>query len=167
MVARALENRKWKLAPRASVLPTWERRGLPEELEGADSVIRCMPEDKTNGFFVACFERRGAGEERDVSVEGSGEAEGLEEPEPGKSARKAASTDRAPEASKRKAHAGMATSTKRPRDDGDDDDADDLTTSPTPTPTPQPSKKPKTQAQAERMRRKKKAQRAKANNNRG
>lgn len=46
------------------MLPKWERRGLPQELpEGWESVIRCMPEDKTNGFFVSCFERVSEGEE--------------------------------------------------------------------------------------------------------
>ncbi|KAL1407370.1 hypothetical protein Q8F55_006792 [Vanrija albida] len=60
VVAKALASGKgqWRLAPRASVLPKWERRGLVDELgDGADSVIRCLPEDKTNGFFVSCFER--------------------------------------------------------------------------------------------------------------
>ncbi|EIW67267.1 hypothetical protein TREMEDRAFT_72198 [Tremella mesenterica DSM 1558] len=52
----------WKLAPRAEVLPAWSRRGRAEELGGeetlAESVIRCLPDqDKTNGFFVACFVR--------------------------------------------------------------------------------------------------------------
>ena len=59
-MAKALDAGKgeWRLAPRASVLPTWERRGREDELgDMADSVIRCLPEDKTNGFFVSCFER--------------------------------------------------------------------------------------------------------------
>jgi len=52
------------------VLPTWERRGLKKELpEGYESVIRCMPEDKTNGFFVSCFERVPEGEEKPVQQE--------------------------------------------------------------------------------------------------
>ncbi|ORY35522.1 S-adenosyl-L-methionine-dependent methyltransferase [Naematelia encephala] len=57
-------ERGWKLAPRAEVLPAWERRGRPDEMDGvegqsglAESVIRCLPEDHTNGFFVACFVR--------------------------------------------------------------------------------------------------------------
>ncbi|KAJ9102469.1 hypothetical protein QFC21_002869 [Naganishia friedmannii] len=71
----------WKLAPRSQVLPSWERRGITEHLNGdqgekvvggqirihsahqhpywtvlADGVIRCVPgEDHTNGFFVSCF----------------------------------------------------------------------------------------------------------------
>lgn len=65
------KQNNWTLAPRSEVLPAWERRGRPEEMGGdrgvycsmgpltidlADGVIRCMPgEDKTNGFFVACF----------------------------------------------------------------------------------------------------------------
>ncbi|KAG2058485.1 williams-Beuren syndrome critical region protein 20 copy A [Suillus hirtellus] len=51
----------FKLAPRNDVLPTWNRRGQPEEMQGtgdADSLVRCCPgEDGTNGFFVSCFIR--------------------------------------------------------------------------------------------------------------
>ncbi|KAJ9114385.1 hypothetical protein QFC20_001528 [Naganishia adeliensis] len=55
----------WVLAPRAVVLPTWERRGLPEHMNQdqtlADGVIRCVPgEDHTNGFFVSCFVKKGS-----------------------------------------------------------------------------------------------------------
>lgn len=60
VVARALESGggKWRVAPRSSVLPAWERRGRVEELgPDAEGVIRCLPEDKTNGFFVSCLER--------------------------------------------------------------------------------------------------------------
>jgi putative methyltransferase len=83
----------WSLAPRRQVLPQWERRGRPEEMVGkkgkcrmmmewgrrkrltaalAEGVIRCMPgEDKTNGFFVACFVKdTDAEEERE---EGTGQ----------------------------------------------------------------------------------------------
>ncbi|GAA6048783.1 hypothetical protein JCM3770_003964 [Rhodotorula araucariae] len=49
----------WRLAPRDDVMPTWERRGRVEACGGdetiADSLVRCLPEDGTNGFFVACF----------------------------------------------------------------------------------------------------------------
>ncbi|GAA5927413.1 hypothetical protein JCM3775_002539 [Rhodotorula graminis] len=49
----------WRLAPRDEVMPTWERRGRVAACGGdetiADSVVRCLPEDGTNGFFVACF----------------------------------------------------------------------------------------------------------------
>ncbi|TNY18441.1 S-adenosyl-L-methionine-dependent methyltransferase, partial [Rhodotorula diobovata] len=49
----------WRLATRDEVMPTWERRGRVEACGGdetiADSVVRCLPEDGTNGFFVACF----------------------------------------------------------------------------------------------------------------
>ncbi|EJD49049.1 S-adenosyl-L-methionine-dependent methyltransferase [Auricularia subglabra TFB-10046 SS5] len=53
---------EWTLAPRRQVLPSWPRRGLPEELQGvgadADALVRCMPgDDRTNGFFVSCFIR--------------------------------------------------------------------------------------------------------------
>ncbi|EIW84228.1 williams-Beuren syndrome critical region protein 20 copy A [Coniophora puteana RWD-64-598 SS2] len=51
------------LAPSTSVLPSWNRRGLPEEMGNpsqAASLIRCVPgEDQTNGFFVSCFVRGG------------------------------------------------------------------------------------------------------------
>ncbi|KZO96580.1 williams-Beuren syndrome critical region protein 20 copy A [Calocera viscosa TUFC12733] len=48
------------LAPREEVLPAWPRRGQSEgtalSQELAASLIRCVPgEDRTNGFFVACF----------------------------------------------------------------------------------------------------------------
>ncbi len=42
-------------------LPTWARRGKPNgslSSEQSDAVIRCLPEDGTNGFFVAYFERK-------------------------------------------------------------------------------------------------------------
>lgn len=52
---------KFKLAPQNEVLPTWPRRGYPEEMDSpgdASSLIRCCPgEDATNGFFVSCFVR--------------------------------------------------------------------------------------------------------------
>ncbi|WVR07594.1 hypothetical protein IAU60_004636 [Kwoniella sp. DSM 27419] len=55
------KSRGWALAPRSGVIPSWERRGRSEEMAGdedlAQGVIRCLPEDKTNGFFVACFVR--------------------------------------------------------------------------------------------------------------
>ncbi|TFK40253.1 S-adenosyl-L-methionine-dependent methyltransferase [Crucibulum laeve] len=51
----------FRLAPHNEVLPTWERRGIVEEMdspEDAHSVVRCSPgEDATNGFFVSCFVR--------------------------------------------------------------------------------------------------------------
>ncbi|KAJ3512888.1 hypothetical protein NLJ89_g3260 [Agrocybe chaxingu] len=46
------------LAPQHEVLPTWPRRGYPEEIdpEYASCLVRCLPgEDSTNGFFVSCF----------------------------------------------------------------------------------------------------------------
>lgn len=67
---------KFTLAPRNEVLPTWQRRGLdghlsdhgkseifplgtslnPSVSDNAASLVRCLPgEDRTNGFFVACF----------------------------------------------------------------------------------------------------------------
>ena len=71
----------FRLAPRSEVLPTWQRRGYPDELDSpgtpscfshsgvkldarftftgdASSLVRCLPgEDATNGFFVSCFVR--------------------------------------------------------------------------------------------------------------
>ncbi|KAF7312122.1 SAM-MT-RSMB-NOP domain-containing protein [Mycena indigotica] len=52
-------NGSFVLAPQRYVIPTWHRRGLPNEMgspDDAQSVIRCSPgEDATNGFFVSCF----------------------------------------------------------------------------------------------------------------
>ncbi|KAH8100930.1 S-adenosyl-L-methionine-dependent methyltransferase [Cristinia sonorae] len=52
---------RFKLAPKAEVLPTWHRRGIAGETESpdeAESLIRCSPgEDATNGFFVSLFVR--------------------------------------------------------------------------------------------------------------
>ncbi|KAG0746174.1 hypothetical protein G6F62_005583 [Rhizopus arrhizus] len=57
-------NPQFELAKRDSVLPTWHRRGIPEEIDDnkdlADCVVRTIPaEDLTNGFFVSCFVRKG------------------------------------------------------------------------------------------------------------
>lgn len=53
---------EFELAPQNEVLPTWPRRGYPEEMGSpadAWSLIRCLPgEDATNGFFVSCFVKR-------------------------------------------------------------------------------------------------------------
>ncbi|KAJ7650677.1 S-adenosyl-L-methionine-dependent methyltransferase [Roridomyces roridus] len=64
------------LAPRESVLPKWERRGMPEHIaEGASSLIRCSPgEDATNGFFVSCFVRRPSNKRKGEEDEGEGAA---------------------------------------------------------------------------------------------
>ncbi|KAI0297242.1 S-adenosyl-L-methionine-dependent methyltransferase [Multifurca ochricompacta] len=51
----------FRLATHAEVLPTWSRRGQPGILsdEGdTEAVVRCSPDDATNGFFVSCFVRR-------------------------------------------------------------------------------------------------------------
>ena len=45
----------WQLA---KVLPDWARRGDTTVLPEADKCVRCLPEDGTNGFFLACFVRR-------------------------------------------------------------------------------------------------------------
>jgi len=70
------DGRNFKLAPPEEVLPSWHRRGLPDEMDSAgksgnptffpclivglteyaSSLVRCLPsEDATNGFFVSCF----------------------------------------------------------------------------------------------------------------
>ncbi|KAG9017152.1 hypothetical protein FRB90_001576 [Tulasnella sp. 427] len=56
----AASDGQFDLAPKSETLPAWSRRGLDDELpgSGAQSLIRCSPEDGTNGFFVACFQRR-------------------------------------------------------------------------------------------------------------
>ncbi|OZJ04172.1 hypothetical protein BZG36_02177 [Bifiguratus adelaidae] len=79
------EMGSWMLAPRSVVLPTWPRRGIDEEFgslgfeetfsnirgkselsaeldaskahECADALIRALPEDHMNGFFVSCLVR--------------------------------------------------------------------------------------------------------------
>ncbi|GAA6020708.1 hypothetical protein JCM10207_001993 [Rhodosporidiobolus poonsookiae] len=61
LAKKEFQEKGWRLAPRDEVLPTWERRGRVEACGGdagiADSLVRCLPEDGTNGFFVACFIR--------------------------------------------------------------------------------------------------------------
>ncbi|SGY81870.1 BQ5605_C009g05531 [Microbotryum silenes-dioicae] len=61
LAKKEFQDKGWRLATRDEVIPTWERRGRVEECGGdqniADSVIRCLPEDQSNGFFVACFIR--------------------------------------------------------------------------------------------------------------
>ncbi|KAG1447419.1 hypothetical protein G6F56_009268 [Rhizopus delemar] len=64
-------NPDFELATRDSVLPTWDRRGIPEEIENdkdlADCVVRTIPEeDLTNGFFVSCFVRKGTQVKRNI-----------------------------------------------------------------------------------------------------
>ncbi|PPQ83431.1 hypothetical protein CVT25_007022 [Psilocybe cyanescens] len=66
VVCNALQSEEavagtFRLAPKNEVLPTWPRRGYPEEMTSPDeaaSLVRCLPgEDATNGFFVSCFIR--------------------------------------------------------------------------------------------------------------
>ncbi|CAB4440544.1 unnamed protein product [Rhizophagus irregularis] len=56
------QNYNFILANRNDVIPTWDRRGISSEFvdddESADKLIRTLPEDFTNGFFVACFIRK-------------------------------------------------------------------------------------------------------------
>jgi len=62
---------KFELAPQQDVLPTWPRRGLPNEMDNpadASSLIRCSPDhDATNGFFVSCFIRSDGTDNSDTS----------------------------------------------------------------------------------------------------
>jgi putative methyltransferase len=69
VVARILQNHhaQWQLE---KILPFWNHRGniLRESFVGncggltgkelAEFVVRCSPQDGTNGFFVSCFTRR-------------------------------------------------------------------------------------------------------------
>ncbi|WVQ81871.1 hypothetical protein IAT38_003998 [Cryptococcus sp. DSM 104549] len=140
--------RGWGLAPRESVIPTWERRGRPEEMEGdeelANGVIRCLPEDKTNGFFVSCFVRGEGGLRPEVSkktskkralkrARGEAEAEGESE---------------APEVDSTVAK----NEDEGSAEDAEDDVVDDASAG---------AAKEKTAAQVERARRKKAQQKAK------
>jgi len=63
-VRDALASREgdvFKLAVASAILPTWSRRGLKQYFgPGSESMIRCSPEDGTNGFFVSCFVRIGS-----------------------------------------------------------------------------------------------------------
>ncbi|KAJ2863079.1 hypothetical protein GGI22_002041 [Coemansia erecta] len=64
VVARVLQSQdEFGLAPAKDVIPTWPRRGL--ETAGltraqAACLVRTLPEDGTNGFFVAGFVRQKA-----------------------------------------------------------------------------------------------------------
>ncbi|KAJ2455711.1 hypothetical protein EV183_000558 [Coemansia sp. RSA 2336] len=61
VVAQVLASQKaFTLAPADQVIPSWPRRGLQTAGLSADqaaSLVRTLPEDGTNGFFVACFVR--------------------------------------------------------------------------------------------------------------
>ncbi|KAJ2802009.1 hypothetical protein H4R20_003448, partial [Coemansia guatemalensis] len=61
VVASVLDSQsEFALAPAEQVIPTWPRRGLQTAgltKEQADSLVRSLPEDGTNGFFVAAFVR--------------------------------------------------------------------------------------------------------------
>ncbi|KAJ1849483.1 hypothetical protein LPJ70_000450 [Coemansia sp. RSA 2708] len=62
VVARVLEGQhEFALAPADQMIPSWPRRGLVTAgltKEQAASMVRMLPEDGSNGFFVACFERQ-------------------------------------------------------------------------------------------------------------
>ncbi|KAI0346581.1 S-adenosyl-L-methionine-dependent methyltransferase [Trametopsis cervina] len=80
---------RFKLAPQTAALPSWPRRGLPDEMGSeneAESLIRCSPgDDATNGFFVCLFIRDDtATESPDAGLQQSSmkrkhEADGLED----------------------------------------------------------------------------------------
>ncbi|KAJ2612111.1 hypothetical protein H4S08_002844 [Coemansia sp. RSA 1365] len=61
VVSNVLDSQsEFALAPADQVIPTWPRRGLQTSglsKEQADSLVRSLPEDGTNGFFVAAFVR--------------------------------------------------------------------------------------------------------------
>ncbi|KAK4701027.1 25S rRNA (cytosine2278-C5)-methyltransferase, partial [Phenoliferia sp. Uapishka_3] len=104
LAKKEFQEKGWALAPRDEVMPSWERRGVPEECGGdksassvplhfiqssklirtnpssaiADSVVRALPEDGTNGFFVACFIRtvpEGYSDEPEVTTTEATEAD--------------------------------------------------------------------------------------------
>ncbi|KAI9637535.1 putative nucleus protein [Dioszegia hungarica] len=140
VVLAALQSKEgkekgWTLAPRDEVLPSWERRGRAEHLDGkqdwADSVIRCLPEDSTNGFFVSCFVKA----------------------DPSAPAPAATSV---PGATKRKREKGAAAVSVKPAED--DMDMDDAAGETEAIAKEAVAAKEKTDAQAERARRKKQAQ---------
>ncbi|KAI9506037.1 S-adenosyl-L-methionine-dependent methyltransferase, partial [Coemansia spiralis] len=62
VVSRVLKDQsEFGLAPVSDVIPTWPRRGLETAgltKEQASCLVRTLPEDGTNGFFVACFVRQ-------------------------------------------------------------------------------------------------------------
>ncbi|KAI0087310.1 S-adenosyl-L-methionine-dependent methyltransferase [Irpex rosettiformis] len=84
----------FRLAPRNMVLPTWPRRGLPEEMDSPDeaaSLVRCSPgDDATNGFFVCLFMRvtGSPGSEPSPSTKRTHEADGLELDRPSRPSKK-------------------------------------------------------------------------------
>ncbi|TFK72964.1 S-adenosyl-L-methionine-dependent methyltransferase [Pluteus cervinus] len=76
-------TRGFKLAPPHLVLPKWDRRGIPNELNNPDdaaSLVRCLPTDGTNGFFVSCFLKLPKNEDKRKRAEGSPDR-GLDTPE--------------------------------------------------------------------------------------
>lgn len=141
----------WVLEARDNVLPTWERRGLPDPLSAGDAqkVIRCAPEDHTNGFFVACFKRIRL-EDLEAEIEAEIEAD---VPEPVEETA-AAPKDAAGVTQKKGKDEGKGKSKKRPVEDEGEEVREEE--------KPAQPKKQKTAAQLERARRKKKAQKAKA-----
>lgn len=108
--------------------------------EWADSVIRCLPEDSTNGFFVSCFVRV------DPSTMIPGDAKGAVS---------------VAGAGKRKRGKGDAIPAETPSAQPDDinKDVDGNSTVPATVEMEEAVVKDKTEAQAERVRRKKLAQR--------
>lgn len=78
-------GKKWELAPREIVIPSWERRGWSEEFtalagkktveELAGGCVRSVPkEDGGIGFFAACFVRKDATDEDVTDEVSDGEA---------------------------------------------------------------------------------------------
>lgn len=158
------ESYVWVLEERDNLLPTWQRRGLPDPLspKDAEKVIRCAPEDHTNGFFVACFKRIPLSE-LDT------EPDGAEPVEPEVPAAKPAETKKAAAKAAVKAAAkgeskgesknegkNEGKGKKRPAEEEAEEGGEEETREDA------KPKKQKTAAQLERAKRKKKAQKAKA-----
>lgn len=162
------EKYAWVLEDRSNVLPKWERRGLPDPLSArdADKVIRCAPEDHTNGFFVACFKRVPLAElpSEAEDVEAEKPAAKSEKPtakaEGGKAKKAQGKGEQSEQKKGEQKTEANGKSKKRPAEEvepeAEEEEEEDERTEPA------KAKKQKTAAQLERAKRKKKAQKAKA-----
>ncbi|EJT52392.1 nucleus protein [Trichosporon asahii var. asahii CBS 2479] len=155
------ERYAWVLEERSNVLPKWERRGLPDPLSAkdADKVIRCAPEDHTNGFFVACFKRIPLAElPTEVEADTVKAEESSSKAEKPSAEAGGGKTKKAQVKGEDKAE-GNGRGKKRPAEDVEEAEEQEEETRTDESAKP---KKQKTAAQLERAKRKKKAQKAKA-----
>lgn len=155
------ERYAWVLEERSNVLPKWERRGLPDPLSAkdADKVIRCAPEDHTNGFFVACFKRIPLAElPTEVEADTVKAEESSSKAEKPSAEAGGGKTKKAQVKGEGKT-GGNGKGKKRPAEDVEEAEEQEEETRTDESAKP---KKQKTAAQLERAKRKKKAQKAKA-----